>query len=136
MASCLFCKIIAGEIPSQKLFENDNVYCFLSIQPVNRGHALVVHKHHHADIFDTPEEDLKDLIVGAKHVAVAIQKAMKADGVNLGMNNRPAAGQVVMHAHLHLIPRFANDGFTHWRHRDSTPEELQVDADVIRKALK
>ena len=135
-AQCIFCKIVNREIPSEQVYENDKVYAFLDIKPINRGHTLVIHKHHHADIFDSPEEDLKDLMTASKHVAIAAQKAMKADGINIGMNNRPAAGQVVMHAHLHVIPRFSKDGLRHWPGREYTPEELKVDADAIRKALK
>ncbi|MBI4144749.1 HIT family protein [Candidatus Woesearchaeota archaeon] len=133
---CIFCKIVTGDIPAERVYENEKVYAFLDIRPINRGHALVIHKHHHADIFDTPEEDLKDLMAAAKHLAPVLVKTTKADGLNIGMNNRGAAGQVVMHAHLHVIPRFVNDGLRHWPGRQYTPEELKLDADAIRKALK
>jgi histidine triad (HIT) family protein len=135
MTDCIFCKIVQGQIPSTKLFETDKVYAFLSIQPVNSGHALIVHKHHHSDIFDTPEEDMKDLAAGAKRIAVALKDALKIDGVNIGMNNGAAAGQVIFHAHLHVIPRLMNDGFKHWQHKDAKPEELKQVADKIKAVL-
>ncbi|HSU72494.1 MAG TPA: HIT family protein [Candidatus Binatia bacterium] len=132
MTDCIFCKILAQQIPSHKIYEDDRTYAFLSIQPVNPGHALVIHKHHHADIFDTPEQDLKDLIVAAKHVATKIKNVLKPDGINIGMNNEAAAGQVIFHAHLHVIPRLSNDGFKHWPHKDAKPEELKAIADKLR----
>lgn len=134
MSDCIFCKILAKQIPSHKIYEDDRTYGFLSIQPVNAGHALVIHKHHHSDIFDTPEEDMKDLAVAAKHVAMKLKKVLKVDGVNLGMNNGAAAGQVIFHAHLHVIPRLSTDGLKHWPHKDAKPEELKAIAEKLSVA--
>lgn len=133
---CIFCKIVTGDIPAERVYENEKVYAFLDIKPINRGHTLVIHKHHHADIFDTPEEDMKDLIVAAKHIAAGVLKSMKADGINIGMNNRGAAGQAVMHAHLHVIPRLSKDGYKHWQGKEYVAEELKLDGEALRKALK
>lgn len=133
MNDCIFCKIIEGKIPSTKLFETDKIYAFLSIQPVNPGHALVVHKHHHEDIFDTPESDLKDMIAGVKQVAHALKNVLKVDGVNVGMNNGPAAGQLVFHAHMHVIPRLSTDGLKHWQHKDASPAELKKVGEQLQR---
>lgn len=124
MEDCVFCKIVKGEIPSQKVYENDKVLAFLDINPVNSGHTLVIPKSHHKDLFSTPEEVLSDIIVRTKKIAVAIIKAVGADGVNLGMNNRPAAGQVVFHTHLHIMPRFEGDGLKHWPSKKISEDEL------------
>jgi len=136
MNDCLFCKIIAKHIPSQVVHEDERTFAFLDINPVNPGHTLVVHKHHHTDIFDTPEEDMKDLIATAKRVASAVMTAMKADGVNIGMNNKAAAGQAVFHAHLHVIPRFSSDGLKHWPHQKQTTEQLKDAQEKIVRAMK
>lgn len=135
MKGCVFCKILEKDIPSEKIYEHGNIYGFLDVRPINRGHTLIIHKHHHTDIFDTPEKDMEELIVAAKHVATAVNKAMKADGVNIGMNNKAAAGQAVLHAHLHVIPRFERDGLKHWPGKSYSPEELKIDAELIKKEL-
>lgn len=115
MESCLFCKIIAGEIPSTKVYEDDNVLAFLDIHPVNIGHTLVIPKAHHTNLYETPDEDLARMIAVVKKLSIAIKKALNADGINIEMNNDPVAGQIIFHAHLHIVPRFSGDGFTHWR---------------------
>ena len=132
---CVFCKILGKDIPSEKIFETDKVYAFLDNRPINRGHTLVIHKNHHTDIFDIPENDLKDLIVVAKKISTAALKALRADGINIGMNNKAAAGQAVMHAHLHVIPRFEKDGLKHWPGKNYAPDELKLDAEAIKKEL-
>lgn len=111
---CVFCSIIAGKIPCEKVYENSNVIAFLDIKPINKGHTLVVTKKHYEDLFSTPEKELAEITATAKKIGDALMKAVKADGINLGMNVKPAAGQLVMHTHLHIIPRFANDGLKHW----------------------
>ena len=114
MDDCVFCKIVEGKIPSAKLYENEHILSFLSISPVNKGHALVIPKKHFADLTEIPEKELKELIKVSQKVAAAVEKATKAHGFNITMNNKPAAGQVVFHAHFHIIPRYDNDGFTPW----------------------
>jgi len=113
-SDCIFCKIIEGGLPSYKVYEDGNTLAFLDIFPIQPGHVLVIPKSHFADIFDTPEKDLQDLMATAKKLAPAVMKATKADAINIGMNNRQASGQVVMHAHLHVIPRYKNDGLKTW----------------------
>ncbi|MBU1854521.1 MAG: HIT family protein, partial [Nanoarchaeota archaeon] len=103
---CLFCKIVKGEISSAKVYEDDEFFAFLDIKPVNKGHTLVVPKHHCRNLLDFPKAEETDLMEFLKKVANAVVKAVGADGFNLGMNNEAAAGQVIFHAHFHIIPRF------------------------------
>ena len=110
MNDCVFCKIVRGEIPSSKLYEDDSVLVFLDIAPVNKGHALVIPKKHYESIYSVPEEELEWIAVVTKRVALAVKKATGADGVNVLQANERAAGQEVMHFHVHVIPRFSGDG--------------------------
>ncbi len=114
MPDCIFCRIVKGELPCYKLYEDDSVISFLDIFPVQPGHALVVPKRHSADIFDTDEETMKRMIAAAKKLAPAVVKGAKAEAINIGMNNGEAAGQEVPHAHLHVIPRYKDDGLKTW----------------------
>ncbi|MFA5997249.1 MAG: HIT family protein [Candidatus Paceibacterota bacterium] len=114
MESCLFCKIVAGEIPSTKVYEDETVFAFLDIHPVNIGHTLIVPKVHSVNLYETPDETVAQMMVVAKKLSIAIKNALNADGINIEMNNEPDAGQVILHSHLHVIPRFQSDGFTYW----------------------
>lgn len=113
-ASCLFCKIIAGEIPCTKIYEDDTVLAFLDINPVNIGHTLVIPKAHHINLYETPNDDLAHMMPVIKKLSIAIKSALNADGINIEMNNDTTAGQLIFHTHIHIIPRFQGDGFTHW----------------------
>jgi len=125
---CIFCKIIKGEIPCSKIFENEKFFAFLDIGPVNRGHTLVIPKKHYKNLLDMPEDELKGYIETIQKVSKAIIKAVNADGISINMSNKPAAGQVVMHAHFHLIPRFRDDGLKLWpqgRYKEGEAEEIK-----------
>lgn len=111
---CLFCKIIKGEIPSIKVWENEYSYAFLDIRPVHPGHVLLVPKEHHANLYDMPDVLLANMAPAIKKLAVAVKKSVAADAINIGMNNDPAAGQVVFHAHIHIMPRYKNDQYKPW----------------------
>ena len=124
MMTCLFCKIVSGKIPSHKVFENDDILAFLDINPVNPGHTLVVPKKHFADMSDTPEEILCKMISTAKMIGAKIMDELGADGYNLGLNNKPAAGQVVGHVHLHIMPRYKGDNLKLWPGQNTNEEEL------------
>ncbi|KAJ5206352.1 hypothetical protein N7491_003028 [Penicillium cf. griseofulvum] len=100
-AACIFCKIIKGDIPSLKLFESDKVFAFLDIQPLSRGHALVIPKFHGAKLTDIPDEDLVEILPVAKKIA----KASGAEDFNILQNNGRIAHQVVDHVHFHMIPK-------------------------------
>jgi len=106
---CIFCKIARKEIPTEKVYESKNFYAFPDKNPASRGHTLIIPKKHFVNIMDLPESLASELIDTIKEIA---KKRIKegAEGFNLVMNNFPAAGQIVMHAHLHLIPRKKSDG--------------------------
>lgn len=114
MNDCVFCKIIKKEIFSDIIYEDKNFFAFLDINPVNYGHALLIPKRHYKNLYDLPDEILSEIAPLIKKMAVAIKQGVKADGINIGMNNDGAAGQVVPHAHFHIIPRFADDNLHHW----------------------
>lgn len=123
---CIFCKIIKGEIPSTKIYEDDEFYAFLDIKPINKGHTLVIPKTHCRNLMDFPKSQETDLMEFLKKVAKAVVKGVGADGFNLGMNNEPAAGQVVFHAHFHIIPRFDNDGLSSWPDKEYEDGEMET----------
>ena len=128
MEDCLFCKIIKGDIPATKVYEDEHCLAFLDINPINKGHTLVIPKEHCKDIYDVPEETLTAVSLVTKKVAIAVKKATGCNGINIGMNNEPAAGQVIFHMHFHVMPRFENDGHEHWKgtpyDKDATREDV------------
>ena len=106
---CVFCKIIAGEVPSFTLFEDDATFAFMDINPANEGHALVIPKEHAADLYAVSDEAIARTAVTAKRVADAVARTLKPDGLNLVQCNGPAAAQSVMHFHVHVLPRVKGD---------------------------
>ena len=106
---CVFCKIVAGEIPSFKLFEDDATLAFMDINPANEGHALVIPKEHSADLYSISDESLANTVATAKKVASALSRVLNPDGLNLVQCNGPAAAQSVMHFHVHVLPRVKDD---------------------------
>lgn len=116
MENCIFCKIIAGEIPSAKVYEDELVYAFMDISPINKGHVLVIPKEHHESIAAVDEATLGRMMKTGSRIGVALKRELEADGYNLHLADGTAAGQVVMHAHLHIVPRWIEDGF-HWNWR-------------------
>lgn len=135
MNDCIFCKIINGEIPSSKVYEDDNVVAFLDLHPTNPGHTLVVPKVHCDALLDCAPEVLFNMTRTAQKVASAVVKAVGADGFNLGVNNGRAAGQIIFHLHMHIIPRDANDGLRPWGHKDYAAGEMENMAEKIKKEL-
>lgn len=111
---CLFCKIIQGTIPCAKVFETDRVLAFLDIAPSAPGHALVLPKEHHPTLLDLPRELSGDLLEAVQRVGRAVMDATGATGLNVLANTYASAGQVIFHAHLHLIPRTSGDGLVDW----------------------
>lgn len=114
--SCVFCKIVAGEVPASKIYEDDETIAFLDIQPVHQGHVLVIPKDHFENIYTTPVMTWMRVQMTAQKVALAVKNALGSDGINVYMNNESAAGQVVPHAHIHIIPRYNDDALPHWPH--------------------
>ena len=113
-ADCLFCKIVKGEIPCAKVYEDAQVLAFLDIAPVAPGHALVIPKLHCADLFALPDALDAAWLAAQKLVGRAVMTALGATGLNVQQNNGASAGQVVFHAHVHLIPRRDGDGLALW----------------------
>jgi len=133
---CIFCKIIKGEIPAAKIYEDNNFLAFLDISPVNKGHTLVVPKEHYENLMETPDELVRDLWVVVKKVALAVKKTVKADGLNFCANNGQAAGQIIFHTHIHVIPRFTSDHFKNWPNQKYNNGEIEKVAEEIGKKLK
>jgi histidine triad (HIT) family protein len=135
MPDCIFCKIVRGELPSFKVYEDDKTFAFLDIHPVSTGHVLVIPKIHAANLFEISAEGWAQVQETVRKVSVALEKAVGADGVNIMMNNREHAGQVVDHAHVHLIPRFKGDGLKLWPHKEYKEGEAAVVAETIKAVL-
>ena len=108
--ACLFCRIIAGELPSHTVFENEHCVAFLDVNPVADGHAMVVPRHHCAEIEALPAECYAGVMEGVARVSAGLRGALGASATTIGINNGPDAGQVVPHVHVHLFPRTATDG--------------------------
>lgn len=106
---CIFCRIIAGEIPSHMVYEDDHTLAFLDIHPATRGHTLVIPKQHAADLFSITPEALTATAQTSQTVARILQKGLQVDGVKIMQNNGKAAGQDVFHYHVHVIPRWHGD---------------------------
>ena len=135
MPDCLFCKIIRGEVPSFKVYEDEKTLAFLDIRPVNAGHTLVVPKNHATNIFDIVPEDWAAVSGTVRKLAIVIEKGVSADGVNIAMNNREHAGQVIDHPYVHIIPRFKGDGIKLMPQRQYEVNEAESTLEKIRAAL-
>ena len=136
-ANCIFCRIVAGEIPATKVFEDADVLAFMDIGPIIKGHTLVIPKQHFDPITATPEPVLAKLLAVVKKIATAQMSGLKADGVNVVQTNGAAAGQVVPHIHFHVIPRYTTDGHRcNWAAKKyDDPAEMQQLAAAIKAAL-
>lgn len=136
MTDCVFCQIVARELPADIVYETDDWLGFLDIKPVNPGHTLLVSKAHYENLFDLPPALLAKLGGELQKLGRAVKAATGAAGLNLGMNNERAAGQLINHAHCHLIPRFTGDGHRHWHGKTiPTKEELTAVSQKIKTAL-
>ena len=136
MSDCIFCKIIAREIPASIIYEDDSSLAFLDARPINPGHTLLVPKEHRKNLYDMPDELLSSFMPTIKKLAIAIKKAVSADGINIGMNNDGAAGQIVMHHHTHIIPRYSNDGYEHWKGKEYWSRGIELETmEKIKSAL-
>lgn len=131
----IFDKIIRHEIPAEIIYEDDRVIVFLDIFPTNPGHTLFVPKVSCENMLCTSDEDLAHLFSVGKKLAPAILQSVGATDFNFITNNGAIAGQVIMHTHFHLIPRFENDGHKMWGHQNASPEELAELGVKIREKL-
>ncbi|MBS5794194.1 MAG: HIT family protein [Clostridiales bacterium] len=127
--SCIFCKILNGDIPSNKVFENDNFIAILDAFPANEGHTLVIPKKHFENIFEIDEEVLKEGYAIAKRIASSIKKSLNIENINILQNNGVLAGQTVNHFHIHVIPRLENDTVV----MKSTP--ISIDNEKIKQIM-
>src|SRR5688572_11001033 len=129
----IFSRIVSGEIPSTKVYEDDQTLAFLDIGPANRGHVLVISKEEYPDLFSIPTEALMAVMRTTQQLAHAIRTALRPDGINIIQNNGAAAGQSVFHFHVHLIPRWEGDQAVQlWKPGQAEPGELQAIANQIR----
>lgn len=135
MPDCIFCKIIKGEIPTDKVYEDKAALAFLDISPVNKGHVLVIPKQHFETLLDLPDKVLHQTMKIVKKTAKAVMLALNADGFNISMNNFGAAGQIVSHVHFHVIPRFSKDGLKHWPGKEYKGNESKEIAKKISSKL-
>lgn len=130
---CIFCKIINKELPADIVHEDDTTIAFLSINPDNDGHTLVVPKEHHVDLMSTPLPILIQCMKASQKVAEGIMKGLQVEGYNFIQNNGAVAGQVVFHIHFHIIPRLPDDGYKHWK---GTPYKDAAHAAEIAQKIK
>lgn len=108
--NCIFCKIANGEIPSAVVYEDENFRAILDLGPATKGHTLILPKDHFANLLEMPEDKVAEAFILAKKLAVKMKDILNCDGVNIVQNNGQAAGQTVFHFHIHLIPRYEQDG--------------------------
>jgi histidine triad (HIT) family protein len=121
-SDCIFCKIIAGEVPSFKLYEDDRVFAMMDINPFDDGHCLVITKAHAENLLNADPDDLVAVLPAAQKICRAVEAALEPEGINLVQANGPAAGQTVYHFHAHIFPRRLNDGaMLNWDH---TPGDI------------
>ncbi len=134
---CIFCKIVAGEIPAVKVLDEELVLAFMDINPASRGHLLVIPKRHAGDIFEISEADLAAVTGATKRCARAVKEALKAEGVTVLQLNGRAAGQVVPHLHVHIMPRWKNDGLSvsSWVMKPGDMEEIKGIARKVKEHL-
>jgi len=137
MDGCVFCKMVAGEIPVAKVYEDEAVFAFLDIGPISDGHTLVIPKEHCTRIHECAPGILGDVALRLGKIAKAVVAAVNADGYNVLSNNGPAAGQVVDHLHFHVVPRKTGDGvFTEWPSYRYKAGQIEKLAAKIRENLK
>ena len=123
---CIFCKIANGEIPSKTVYEDENFRVILDLGPATKGHALILPKEHYANLFELPDDTAAAAMKVAKKLSSQMVENLGADGLNLVQNNGEVAGQTVKHFHLHLIPRYKDDGQNIlWNPGKMSEEELE-----------
>jgi len=128
----IFSKIISREIPAEIVYEDEDVLAFLDIAPNNPGHTLVIPKKPTRNLLTIDSGDWAKVMETVRILAPKIQEAVSAEGINIIMNNEPAAGQIVFHAHVHVIPRFSDDGYRHWPGHEYQEGKMHKVAENIR----
>lgn len=129
-SNCIFCKIIAGEIPSRTVYEDEGYKAIMDVSPASKGHVIVLPKNHASNVFEISEEELSGAMIVAKKVAAMLKEKLGCDGVNILQNNGEVAGQTVFHLHVHVIPRYKGDTVNiTWQHLDD------MDLDAVRNII-
>lgn len=136
---CIFCRIVAGDIPGRIVHETDHSIAFLDANPLAAGHTLVIPKQHYSRLHDVPDGEAAELFGSVHELAADVEAAVDADAVSIGINDGEAAGQEVPHTHVHLVPRFEGDGggpFHAINPNTEEPSDAELDAvaDAIRDA--
>ena len=134
--NCIFCKIIAGEIPSNTIYEDEEFKVILDASPATRGHALILPKEHYADLYEIEEEVAGRAMKLAKKLTEHMTKVLSCDGFNILQNNHEVAGQTVFHFHMHLIPRYMdspNKDILIWNHETYSQQEMAEIRDSLAK---
>jgi histidine triad (HIT) family protein len=130
---CLFCQIVAGQIPSERIDEDERTVAFMDINPATRGHALVVPRRHAANLLEVDPEDLAATMAAAQRLARRVKERLGADGINLLNATGPAAWQTVLHFHVHVIPRYEGDPMRlPWIPAPGDPDEIAHTAQELR----
>ena len=131
---CIFCKLANGVFPTNKIYEDENFTVILDAGPATKGHALILPKEHFANIYEIPDELAAKAFILAKKMASVLTEKLHCDGFNIVQNNGETAGQTVFHFHIHLIPRYIDDGqLIGWKPAKPSDEELKSIADEILK---
>ena len=132
---CIFCKLANKDIPTNIIYEDEKFTVIMDASPATKGHALILPKNHAANIYELPDKDAADIFVLAKKMAKKMTEILQCDGFNIVQNNGEVAGQTVFHFHMHLIPRYLNDGNQEkltWNHADISAEEIEKIAEKLR----
>lgn len=134
--TCIFCRIVKGELPSLRVFEDDALLAFLDINPMALGHTLLIPKGHYETLLDVPGETASRILPAAQRIGKALMAATQCAGFNCLQNNFAAAGQIVFHSHLHIVPRLEGDGLKQWPHNAKIDAAaMSAVAGAIRSAL-
>ena len=133
MEDCIFCKIVEGQIPCYKVFEDEEVLAFLDVTPATKGHTLIIPKAHFKNIFDIPKDLLGRISIVAQKLAQEFENKLKADGFNLVQSSKKHAQQEVNHFHMHLLPRYARDKMDLWKTKKEHP--IEDDLEKTHKIL-
>lgn len=135
MENCIFCKIVKGELPCIKIYEDEEFIAFEDIQPVNKGHTLIIPKEHSSDILKMNPKMGTVAFKLIQKIGTAMMKGLDAKGFNTIINTKAPAGQTVFHTHINIVPRYENDGLKLFRKKEITEEERIITAEKIIKGL-
>lgn len=134
---CIFCKIVAGDIPCFKIYEDEHTLAFMDINPANRGHALAIPKAHSPDLYESPDQTLAVTLATARKVARAVRATVNPDGLNLVQANGPGAAQSVFHLHVHVMPRYTDDDLKlNWGMKPGDMDEIKALSGEIARNIE